>query len=588
MPTLSYEDMKKSCLIEKVIKFCTDAQKKNLPAMKGNDVKDISDFVMTKWVSETWDTILKRVIPEEFWSDEKMKVPTKGKGLCPMRSDIPSAIVLLVLWSCFTPKCSNMIKNCLNYAQDGANTQINQHAKPPSRKFILSWIEAYSASMNATVWYLSQTINKISYKWESQDTLILGHPILCEACFLHLAIERSSKFATAIGTNANAGLEPIPTLVVQQYLNFLLKKNPQPPFWQPLPQMLIQPAPPNEQTGSWFADFGIDNYFLTDYLTEHPALTRETTTSKNIQGILQDILTVKVFKELASSINRKQKQFTSGNISRDQVIKSITSLAKKSSEKLNLKSDENLNLKSEEGCFPDTCLAVLASFCYELNMKMKKHDKWSPGLRLLEKFLYDAYDKITRKGGETLVRDVLHHLMAPSALFSENGGPLFIKSITLCGSHAPLSIPPDSIWEQHFKADYQIFKAEADVAKAENPNAKKASSNFATENPNAKKASSKRKVELQEDNTKTKKERKAAEKPKAETSQEPKKEKPKAEKGDTEELKKAKKKKTQKGEEVEKLKKEKKKKMPKEEKKKPKGEPKWKSPRRKPPVKYPN
>ena len=85
MPTPSYEDMKKLCLIEKVMIFCTDAQNKILPAMKeGNDVKDISDFVMTKWVSETWDTILQRVIPEVFWSDEKMKVPTKGKGLCPI------------------------------------------------------------------------------------------------------------------------------------------------------------------------------------------------------------------------------------------------------------------------------------------------------------------------------------------------------------------------------------------------------------------------------------------------------------------------------------------------------------------------
>ena len=127
MPTLSLSVMKKACLIEKIFTFCFDAQKRSIPpALEENNAidvkKDLSDKV-TKWISETWDTILEKVIPKDFWSEEKMKVPTKGEGLCPMRSDIPSAVVLLVLWSCFSSGCRDMIMTCLDHAQKGKNTK---------------------------------------------------------------------------------------------------------------------------------------------------------------------------------------------------------------------------------------------------------------------------------------------------------------------------------------------------------------------------------------------------------------------------------------------------------------------------------
>ena len=276
MPTsLVDQDTVEMNLISKAATFCHKAQKKIQPptlTLDGDDI-DVCKLsnTVSKWASENWDKITGDIIPQDFWSDEHMEEPTKGKGLCPRISNIPSAVIQLVLWSCFSPECGNLINKCLDSA-------TCQNSDLPSKKYISSWLEAYAASVHATVWYSTIIIHKISKEWDPQDELILGCPILCEACFLSLAIERSSHFATAIGTNANALKKtvPRPILVVNQYMKFLVEKKPNPPVWQPLKEMLTQSSPPGED--SWFETFGLDHYFSTTYLEKDQATMRLTTT----------------------------------------------------------------------------------------------------------------------------------------------------------------------------------------------------------------------------------------------------------------------------------------------------------------------
>ena len=158
---------------------------------------------LCKWINESSGTILNDVIPERFWSEHNLSKPSKVSQLCPCDTNDSVVVLLVVLWSCCSPKCYEEITVCLKYG--AMNWQTDDMFKP------IDWLRAYVKSIWVCLLYSRREIRDKAEKENASD--IAKRTILLDAYALNQAVSNSSEWFGILTS------KQVPTLIFKLFAN---------------------------------------------------------------------------------------------------------------------------------------------------------------------------------------------------------------------------------------------------------------------------------------------------------------------------------------------------------------------------------
>ena len=189
--------MKPGALLSDIIGFCAPENAYvSLPS-------DPTEDHLKQWVSSSTENIIETVIPDKFWLDNQLSKPTKVNEISPSEWELPTGIVLLVMWSQCTAECSKQIISCLGAGSKQWKT-VKKFCHP-------DWLKTYINTIMIGMVYFRTRVS------ETEDCPY--SPIQLDACSLRQAVANSSALFRILTTQ-------YPKRIIGNYLDYLMKNKP--------------------------------------------------------------------------------------------------------------------------------------------------------------------------------------------------------------------------------------------------------------------------------------------------------------------------------------------------------------------------
>ena len=103
-----------------------------------------------KWIQSCSKVIMDTVIPNTFWhyirSDEARRIPKFSQ----LPLNWKEVITMLILWSCYSPECSENITKCIQY---GANVLCEGH---------LEWLHSLSICIVLLLKHATKSVSHVA------------------------------------------------------------------------------------------------------------------------------------------------------------------------------------------------------------------------------------------------------------------------------------------------------------------------------------------------------------------------------------------------------------------------------------------
>ena len=199
-------------LLNDIAGFCNKVKLSNYFSPDDNDhltedPKTI-EHNLCEWIQQSSQEILDDTIPKTFWDDLGGE-PQKLSVLTPKIDEAPSVTVLLVvLWSRCSPKCSENIIRCLNFgARNWETDECFQE---------IDWLKTYVQCIRTCVIYNRLEIIEKA-KEGSQKEEFAKSTTLLDACALTQAVSNSSAWFRLLTT------KQLPQEFYLRFLNFFLR-----------------------------------------------------------------------------------------------------------------------------------------------------------------------------------------------------------------------------------------------------------------------------------------------------------------------------------------------------------------------------